>query len=308
MILVTGGAGFIGRRVCAVFSGHGQDVIAVDRQFASPVPYQSAIGDLTDRGFLAALFEEHSFDAVVHLASLLNTASGQQPQAAMRVNIGVSMDLLQLAVESGVRQFVYGSSISAYGPKPLPDYAAVSETAPAAPNSVYGISKRYVEVVGETYRQQAGLRFVALRIASVVGTGAKSAASMWRSELFEKLTAKTPTTIHIPYRPSEIVPLVHVEDVAGVIGRLVEADKVDHSIYNTPSESWRIGELAEYVGRLNEHIRFTFGESLVHDIPQVIDDRRFTGEFGYKAVPIKQRLSDFIYRNTVKVTTDGLSC
>jgi nucleoside-diphosphate-sugar epimerase len=251
---------------------------------------------LTDRGFLAALFAEHSFDAVVHLASLLNTASGQQPQEALRVNIGVSLDLLQLAVESGVRRFVYGSSISAYGPKRLPDHAAVSETTPAAPNSVYGISKRYVEVVGEAYRQQTGLRFVALRIASVVGAGARSATSMWRSELFEKLTARTPTTIHIPYRPSETVPLVHVEDVARVIGQLVEADKVDHSIYNTPAESWRIGELAEYIGRLNEHIRFTFGESLVHDIPQVIDDRRFTGEFGCKAVPIKQRLSAVVYQ------------
>jgi len=289
MILVTGGDGFIGRYVCSVFAKYRNDVIAVDRHFVSPVTYQSVTGDLADRTFLTALFENYSFDSIVHLASLLNTASCQQPREAMRINIGVSLSLLELAVQLGLTKFVYGSSISAYGSRRFPDDDSVSETVPAAPNSVYGISKRYVEVVGKA--QRTNLQFITLRIATVVGAGAKSTSSMWRSALFEKLTTRKPTTIHIPYLPSEIIPLVHVEDVAEVIRQLVKASRIQHTIYNTPCESWQMCELAEYISGLNKHIQFTFGQSVVDDIPQVINDQRFVEEFGYKAIPLKQRLS-----------------
>ena len=294
MILVTGGDGFIGRHVCSLFSKYRHDVIAVDRHFASPAPYQAVTGDLTDRAFLAALFRAYSFDSVVHLASLLNTASRQQPQEAMQVNISVSLSLLELADQFGTPKFVYGSSISAYGSKRFSDHGNVSETVPAAPNDVYGISKRYVEVVGEAYRRQTGLQFVALRIASVVGAGAKNTSSKWRSALFEELTTSQPTTILIPYLPNEIIQLVHVEDVAEMIRQLVKANQIEHTIYNTPSESWRFGELAEHISGLNKHIQFTFGKSIVDDIPQVINGQRFIEEFGYNATPLKQRLSALI--------------
>ena len=277
-----------------MLSRYRHDVITVDRHVASPAPCQALTGDLTDRDFLAALFREHSFDAVVHLASLLNTASRQQPQEAMQVNIGVSLSLLELAAQFGTPRFVYGSSISAYGSKRFSDYGKVSETVPAAPNDVYGLAKRYVEVVGEACRRQRGLQFVALRIASVVGAGAQNTSSKWRSALFEELTTSQLTTIHIPYLSDEIIPLVHVEDLAGMIGQLVEADQIEHAIYNTPSESWRFGELAEHLSGLNEHIQFTFGESIVDDIPQAINGQRFIEEFGCNAISLKQRLSALV--------------
>jgi nucleoside-diphosphate-sugar epimerase len=294
MILVTGGDGFIGRHICSVLSKYRHDVIAVDRHFASPMPSESATGDLADRAFLAALFEQYAFDSIIHLASLLNTTSRQQPQEAMQVNIGISLSLLELAAQLGLPKFVYGSSISAYGSKLSSDHGNISEIVPAAPNDVYGISKRYVEVVGEAYRRQTGLPFVALRIATVVGAGAKSTSSMWRSALFEELTTSEATTIHIPYLPTEIAPLVHVEDIAEMIRQLVKADQIEHTIYNTPSESWRFGELASYISGLNKHIQFTFGKSMVDDIPQVIDDQRFIEEFGYNAIPLRQRMNALV--------------
>jgi len=265
-------------------------VVAVDRCFASPTSWETITGDLTDHVFLAVLFEFHSFDAIVHLASLLNTAARQQPQEALQVNIGASLSLLELAAQAGLSRFIYGSSISAYGSRRFAEHGNVSETVPAAPNDVYGIAKRYVEVVGEACRRQTGLEFVALRIATVVGAGSRSAASPWRSALFEELTTSRPTTIHIPYLPDEVIPLLYVEDVAEMINQVVRADRIEHTIYNTPCESWRFRELAGYISGLNAQIRFTFGQSTVSDIPQGISGQRFIDEFSYTATPLRQRL------------------
>ena len=219
-----------------------------------------------------------------------NSNSQRQPEAALRVNIGSSLSLLQLAQQFSVPKFVYGSSISAYGPKSYADYGEVCESEPAAPNNVYGLCKRYVEVVGEQYRRQGKLQFVALRIAMVVGPGVTSDASQWRGELFEKLRAREPTRIHLPYAGDEIIPLIHVADVAEIIRRLVEADQTQHSIYNTPCETWKCADLAAYIHSFNENVELALGTAIVRGDPEAINGRRFADEFGFTPVPMKDRL------------------
>ncbi len=161
---------------------------------------------------------------------------------------------------------------------------------PAAPNTVYGVSKRYVELVGEQYRQQGQLQFVALRIAMVVGAGAIHTSSPWRSDIFEKLPANQPATIAMPFARHEIIPLVHVADVAEIAGRLVEAERTGHSIYNTPAGNWQCGDLADYLGSLNPQIELAFNPSQVRGEPEAIDGRRFVAEFGFEAISVKERL------------------
>ena len=136
MILVTGAGGFVGRRVCGLLSQHGAEVLAADRNFADAMPCQTITADLTETPILAGLFQGHSFEAVVHLASLLKTASQQRPQEAMRTNVGVSLSLLELAARYGVSRFVYGSSISAYGTKRFAELGAVSASMPASPEDI----------------------------------------------------------------------------------------------------------------------------------------------------------------------------
>src|SRR5688572_17015746 len=99
MILVTGAGGFIGSRVCRLLSAHGRDILALDRNFMrAQLPARLVEGDLTDADLLARLFNEYSFDTVIHLAALLTSASQRDPAQAMRVNIGASLNLLQLAI------------------------------------------------------------------------------------------------------------------------------------------------------------------------------------------------------------------
>ena len=98
MILVTGAGGFIGKEVCRVLSELGYEVVALDRQFATSTPYRQVMGDVGDPAFLARVFESQKFETVVHLASILKTASRKNPQEALRVSVGGSLHLLELEI------------------------------------------------------------------------------------------------------------------------------------------------------------------------------------------------------------------
>lgn len=290
MILITGGGGFIGSQVCRLLSARGHEVVGVDQQVDAHSPWRTVQGDVSDPDFLSELFRTYAFSAIIHLASMRNSNSQQNPEAALRVNIGSSLTLLQLAQQFNVPKFMYGSSISAYGPKSYADCGEVSESEPAAPNNVYGLCKRYVEVVGEQYRCRGKLQFVALRIAMVVGPGVTSDASQWRGEIFEKLRARQPTRIKLSYAGHEIIPLIHVADVAEIIRRLVEAEQTQHSIYNTPSETWKCADLAAYVHSLNQNVELALGTAIARGDPEAINGRRFVDEFGFTPMPMKDRL------------------
>lgn len=277
MILVTGAAGFIGRHVCAALLQSGQQPLAVDRQFATPPPWPWQMGDIGDEEFVARLFAAHPISSVVHLAALLNTVSRQQPAPATRVNIGGSLNLLAAARRQTVR-FIYASSISAYGTKRFADYGTVSEAEPAAPDTIYGAAKRYVELVCEEYRNSMPL--IALRIATVIGRGVVSPASAWRGAIIERLATREPARVQLPYRAEEILPLIHVEDVAVMVTRLLAAAPPLQMLYNTPAENIACGDLARRLEALNPQLEVILGSGRVSGTPEAIDGARLASEFG----------------------------
>jgi nucleoside-diphosphate-sugar epimerase len=295
MILVTGAGGFIGSHICHLLFQQGYDVVAIDRHFVASQPYRQLSGDIGNAAFLNQVMQMGAFDTIIHLAAVLNTASRQQPQEALRVNVGSSLTLLQLAAQSKVRKFIFGSSISVYGAKPFAEYGEVSEKEPAAPNTVYGVSKLYVELVGQESHQRGVFQFVSVRIAMVVGAGAMNTASPWRSHIFEQLAAQESTEIKLPFAPTERLPLIHVTDVAEVIHRFLLVERPSYSVYNTPVENWTASDLAESMHSLNNNIHVTYNPVHARGDPEAIHGQRFTDEFDYHIVPLRRRLqSDYL--------------
>ena len=290
MILVTGAGGFIGSHVCRLLAEQGYDLVAIDQHFVTPQPYQQFSGDIGSREFLNSVVRAGKFDTIIHLAAVLNTASRMQPEEALRVNIGSSLALFQLATHLKVRKFIFGSSISVYGPKPFVDYGDVSEEQPAAPNTVYGLSKRYVELVGQDYHIQGAFQFVSVRIAMVVGAGAQNTSTPWRSHIFEQLTTQESFQIDLPFSSTERLPLIPVEDVADIFHRFVLIENPNYSIYNTPVENWIASDLAEYIHSLNKNISVKYNPVQARGDPESINGQRFLDEFRYQTIPLRQRL------------------
>jgi nucleoside-diphosphate-sugar epimerase len=244
--------------------------------------------DIADSVQVRELFATESVDGIIHLAAVLPTAAQRDPLLATRVNIGGSVNLLEMARQFAVRRFVYASSLSIYGTHSLEE--CVSEQRPAHPEDLYGGAKLYIERLGEAYRQQHALDFVSLRIGRVVGPGARSKSSAWRSEIFEYLGTQEPREVIVAFRPAARLLLVHVDDVAHMLLTLLQAGPTKHAVYNACSESVCMADLKRELERLNPNITLKTGTGSTVGNPQLLNATRFEYEFGFRPTPISEQL------------------
>jgi nucleoside-diphosphate-sugar epimerase len=293
-VLVAGGRGFIGRSVCALLEQKGYRVLSVDQandhapHFNSARSHRNLHCDLADSAQVRKLFATESVDGIIHLAAVLPTAAERDPLLATRVNIGGSVNLLEMARQFAVLRFVFASSLSIYGTHSLEE--CVSEEHRAYPEDLYGAAKLYIERVGEAYRQQHALDFVSLRIGRVVGPGTQSKSSAWRSEIFEYLGTQEPREVIVPFRPAGRLLLVHVDDVAKMLLTLLQAGRTKHAVYNACCESVCVADLKHELKRLNRNITLRGGTGNAAGNPQFLNATRFESEFGFRPAPIFEQL------------------
>jgi nucleoside-diphosphate-sugar epimerase len=285
-VLVTGGVGFIGRNLLTALTGLGWKPVCLDSDPGEVAGCEKC--DISEAARLEAIFQEHQFEAIIHLASVLATVSRGDPHRSTNVNIGGSLNILEAAKRFRVAKLIYASSLAVYGTRPASLF--VSEDEAVTPEDLYGASKRYVELLGQAYQQNFGIRFVALRIAIVVGAGAKSVTSAWRGQIFESLEAGQSMEFAIPYPAEEVLPLVHVEDVVAMLVALVSARKPTASVYNSFAESVTASELKHNIELLNPKVRVKLGGRVVRGHPRAVDSTRFGKDFGLAPMPLRERL------------------
>ncbi len=292
-VLVTGGRGFIGRAVVKLLRRAGYRIVSLDTSVRSAAgddceSVRDVVCDISNADDLCRLFEAEPIGGIIHLAAILPTAAQREPVRATRVNIDGSVHLLEMARRFGVRRFVFGSSLSVYGTQAADQ--VVSELDCAAPEDLYGTAKLFVEQMGQVYHDLYDLEFISVRIGRVVGPGAQSVTSAWRSEIFELLGSSRPVEITVPYVGSERLLLIHVEDVANILMTLLHASCPAHAVYNAPCQSVVVGDLKREVETLNGNISVKLGESFAAGNPRLLESERFRQEFGFEMTPIAARL------------------
>lgn len=283
-ILVTGASGHIGSETCRVLKADGRVIVPIDLE------HDSARGvlacDLTRKDELSRLFQLNRIQTVIHLAGVLPSAFRSDPLKGAEVNLNGSFELMRQALNSGVRRFVFASSMSVYGSSPSGH--PLTEDDPATPDEPYGASKRAVELIGETLAVAGAMEFISLRIARVVGPGIKRTASPWRSRIFEPL--RKDDLIQISFAPEAMLSLVHVEDVARMFAVLADTTSVGRSVYNTPAELWQTRDLRELIEE-SVDIRVELGHAQSLAGP-TCDGHRFVVEFGFELQGLRQRFAD----------------
>jgi len=281
-VLVTGASGQIGRQVCSMLRATGRRVLPVDKD---PDP-DGVYCDVTSKESVERLYREYPVRAVIHLAAVLPTIFHAAPLAGAEVNLTGSVNVLSSAASEGVRRFIFGSSLSVYG---LSQPSGLAQEDNAVPDEPYGGSKRVVELIGDNLARNGAIEFFSLRIARVIGPGlGKTTSSPWRSQILEN---GRHDAIRLPYAPEARLALVHVEDVARMLLKLLDSANVQHVSYNTVAEVWTAAELRDLVESVRR-ITVELTQPHTHGGP-ICNGALFAHEFNFAITGLRERLQIF---------------
>ncbi len=171
-ILVTGGAGYIGSHMVVELLDAGEEVVILDNLttgFRSNVPaaVRLVVGDVGDQDLVRTIIRKHKVEAIIHFAgSIVVPESVADPLFYYNNNTVKSRTLIEAAVATGVKQFIFSSTAAVYGmTKEMP----VRETTPVDPMSPYGTSKLMTELMLRDVAAAHDFRYVALRYFNVAG-------------------------------------------------------------------------------------------------------------------------------------------
>jgi UDP-glucose 4-epimerase len=175
-ILVTGGAGYIGSHMVLELLDAGEKVVVLDNlstgfRWAVPEAATLVVGDVGDQDLVRTLVRKHAISAIIHFAgSIVVPESVADPLGYYNNNTSKSRSLIEVAVATGVKHFIFSSTAAVYGnPKETP----VSEDADLKPVSPYGTSKLMTELMLADTSRAHDFRYVALRYFNVAGADPK---------------------------------------------------------------------------------------------------------------------------------------
>ena len=171
--MVTGGTGFIGRRIVRELTDRGEDVVCFD--LAPPPPQQEGVtyyrGDVTQLPHILEACNTHGVSRIIHMAALLPPDTEDRPHFSMQVNIGGTNNVFEAARWCGIERVVYASSIAVYGVQETFGDRPVNEDDLPAPANVYGMTKAANDFAAARYRDLYGLDLRGIRICTVFGHG-----------------------------------------------------------------------------------------------------------------------------------------
>lgn len=250
-IVVTGGAGFIGRhlvaRLCAnraAFAGADGPIVVVDNlRRGSREALAEGIasgqvrfieGDIRDTAVLAEAMRDAEY--VYHLAGQSNVMGSEaDPDYAFTTNVVGTYNVVQAALAAGARRLVFTSSREVYGqPVSLP----VAESAPLAPKNAYGASKVAGEMTCRVAAARGGLEVATLRLVNVYGPGDSGRViPLW-------LEAAARGEHMVIYGGAQVIDFIWVEDA---VSALIRAALVPRAVFSAAGMSHDANEPGFFV-------------------------------------------------------------
>lgn len=281
MILVLGGAGYIGSHAVRQLIQAGESVIVVDNLETG---HKEAVHedakfyqvDIRDEAALREVFAQNEIEAVMHFcANSLVGESVHKPIKYFENNVGGAINVLKVMQEFKVDKIVFSSTAAVYGE---PDQVPIIETSKTEPTNPYGASKLMMENMFKWADQAHGIRYVSLRYFNVAG--ADQTGEIGEAHGVE--THLIPLVLQVPLGQREFITVfgddyptkdgtcirdyVHVIDLidAHIKALTYLRNKGESNVFNLGSgEGFSVKEIIEVARKVTGH-----------PIPEKVDARR----------------------------------
>ena len=271
-ILVTGAAGFIGFHAARQLLADGRDVVGLDNlnHYYDPALKRSRLdllrveprfrfvhADLADRQAVKALFAQHRFATVVHLAAQAGVRhSIDHPHAYADANLEGFLNVLEGCRHNGCRHLVYASSSSVYGANAKLPFSVNDRT--DHPISLYAATKKANELMAHAYSHLYGLPTTGLRFFTIYGPWGRPDMAMF---LFTKAILEG-SRIKLFNHGKMRRDFTYVDDVTRVMLRLIDRipqPNQDSSAAAAPARIYNVGnhkpeELLQVVALLEQEL------------------------------------------------------
>lgn len=171
VILIVGGAGYVGSHMAWLLQQQGYMPIVLDN-FSTGQPLtlsnvEFIHGDMADKEKLQWVFSRFPITAVMHFAAHIDIAESiRQPGKYYRNNVMATLNLLEVMLINGVKKIIFSSTAAVYGD---PLYTPIDEIHILNPTNPYGRSKRMVEEIIQDYGHSNYLQYAILRYFNAAG-------------------------------------------------------------------------------------------------------------------------------------------
>ncbi|OLS26300.1 MAG: putative epimerase/dehydratase [Candidatus Heimdallarchaeota archaeon LC_2] len=279
-ILITGSLGQIGAELVDKFrEKYGADhVIATDikqqpHDTHSQGPYEYL--NVLDKDRFTELIVNYEIDWLVHNASVLSATGERNPKLALDVNIRGFENAIELAKQYNLR-ILSPSSIAAFGPTTpkinTPDFTIMR------PTTIYGVSKVYIELLGEYYHQKWDVDFRSLRYPGIISWKSPPGGGTtdYAVEIFHEALKNKQYTSFLDR--NTILPMMHIDDCLLGTVQLMEANDAifTQRTFNLAAVSFSPQELAVEIQKHIPDFEITYEPDYRQEIaktwPESIDD------------------------------------
>lgn len=259
-ILVTGAAGFIGSHLCEKLLANGNRVVGFDNfdpfyeraikenNLKTSISNESFImveGDIRDTESVKKLFNEHTFEVVVHLAAKAGVRpSIKDPIEYYKVNVLGTLNILEMMKTNEIKRLVYASSSSVYGNSPdVPYKETMNVNNPISP---YAATKIAAELICHNYRHLYNISATCLRFFTVYGP--RQRPEMAIAKFVKK--AYDGNLISIYGDGSSLRDFTYIDDIIQGVAASIERDLGFEIINIGESETVDLNTLLELIGEL----------------------------------------------------------